>query len=44
MSRAEHEAKRQAAIDMFTQGKHAGNSDYSRINYPCVIQIKRDTK
>jgi PhnB protein len=27
MSRTEREAKRQAAMDMFTQGKHPGNSD-----------------
>jgi PhnB protein len=27
MSRTEREAKRQAAKDMFTQGKHPGNSD-----------------
>jgi PhnB protein len=27
MSRTEREAKRQAAMDMFTHGKHPGNSD-----------------
>jgi PhnB protein len=27
MSRTEREAKRQASMDMFTQGKHPGNSD-----------------
>jgi hypothetical protein len=32
MSRAGHEAKRQAAMDMFTQGKHPGNSDENKLS------------
>ena len=40
MSRTEREAKRQAAMGMFTQGKQPANSYSSTKNYPCVIQIK----